>query len=578
MRYLISFPALGRHEAHVHATMPTDGQPALDVMMPTWTPGVYRPEDYADAVDSVLARAADGSSLSVQRTRRNHWRIDTRGTPAVTLTYRLRAASQDPTANWVGDSVIVLNGPATYLTPVGGEGRPAYVTLALPAGWTSLASLDTASDHAPNHYRASSYDALADAPIVAGRLETVQFDVAGATHMLVDAGPAGDFSGERAGRALLRLVVQTQRFWGFLPYPRYEFLNVFGGGAAGPPHLNSTLLTARATTLDTPQDFQAWLVTAARGYFAAFNGTRLHPAEFTPLDREAIPSSPSLWIADGLNDYYAELMVARAGLARPQDFLDRISALIARLQNDAGRRVQTLTAASLDAGSRAARNARAGRTLNVAAKGAVVALLLDAHIRTLTKGARSLDDVLRLAYLRYSGTAGYTADQFRAAASEVAGTDLSDWFAHALDSTDELDYTELLAWYGLEFTGGRRYALHVVDAPAAPALPLAPPDTSAGAPPTFVQQQQHLQALLKADAGPAPGPAADSGSVSRVHQTAGAAHAQAIGAAGKVARVDGVAVQIFDGAETEPAQVPLQVFGVEGGLPRLAARGDAQGH
>ena len=84
-------------------------------------------------------------------------------------------------------------------------------------------------------------------------------------------------------------------------------------------------------------------------------------------------------------------------------------------------------------------------------KGAVAGFLIDAKIRQATDGAKTLDDAMRLAYSRYSGEKGYTPAEFRATVSEVAGTDLSAFFVRLLESTDELDYTEALTWYGLRF-------------------------------------------------------------------------------------------------------------------------------
>src|SRR5262249_42522726 len=71
-----------------------------------------------------------------------------------------------------------------------------------------------------------------------------------------------------------------------------------------------------------------------------------------------------------------------------------------------------------------------------------------------TKGARSLDDVMRLAYGRYSGEQGFTAEQFRRTAEEVAGVGLRSWFEKAVASTEELDYAEALGWFGLRFAPG----------------------------------------------------------------------------------------------------------------------------
>jgi len=84
-------------------------------------------------------------------------------------------------------------------------------------------------------------------------------------------------------------------------------------------------------------------------------------------------------------------------------------------------------------------------------KGSVVGLLLDARIRKATNGARSLDDVMRAAYEKYSGMRGYTADEFRGVAEQVAGVSLKGFWDAAVTSTQELDYTEALETLGLRF-------------------------------------------------------------------------------------------------------------------------------
>jgi predicted metalloprotease with PDZ domain len=78
-------------------------------------------------------------------------------------------------------------------------------------------------------------------------------------------------------------------------------------------------------------------------------------------------------------------------------------------------------------------------------------LLLDAKIRRMTAGRASFDDVMRLAYKRYGGERGFTSDEFRRAAEEIADGDLREWFRKSLSTTDELDYSDLLELYGLRF-------------------------------------------------------------------------------------------------------------------------------
>ena len=94
----------------------------------------------------------------------------------------------------------------------------------------------------------------------------------------------------------------------------------------------------------------------------------------------------------------------------------------------------------------------------------MVGWLLDARIRRATGGAKSLDDLMRLAFARYSGERGFTPDQFKAAAEETAGESLREFFRQSVESTDELDYAEALDWFGLRFkpaAGSARAALGV---------------------------------------------------------------------------------------------------------------------
>jgi predicted metalloprotease with PDZ domain len=84
-------------------------------------------------------------------------------------------------------------------------------------------------------------------------------------------------------------------------------------------------------------------------------------------------------------------------------------------------------------------------------KGTVIAFLLDAKIRKATNGTKSLDDVMRTAYQKFSGPKGYTSDDFRAVAEQVAGVSLKTFWDTAAEGTSELEYTEALEALGLRF-------------------------------------------------------------------------------------------------------------------------------
>lgn len=453
--YTVKFPAPETHFAEVTAMVPTGRRASVELMMPVWTPGFYRVEDYAGKVQDFAVRTPDGKPLPVEQPQKNRWRIQTGGAPSVVVSYRLLCNSRSVTTNWVGEDLAVLNGAAAFVTLVEKTPRAHDIRLDLPPNWKqAMTALNSASgfyNGTSNHFRAPDFDTLADSPIVAGNLSIREFDVAGSKHVLVDAGDYKQWDAQRGAQEIEKIVRATHQFWGFLPFKRYVFLNVFRQGGGGLEHKDSTLLTS-SPRMTVPG--YGWLGFVSHEYFHAFNVKRLRPVELGPFDYERPPSTASLWISEGLTTYFGELLVARAGLGTTQDYLNSVSSHIRQLQTSPGRLLQTLEDSSLDVWNSGTSGVGRDTATKVSyyVKGPVVGFLLDARIQRLTGGKKSLDDVMRLAYKRYSGARGFTAEQFRKTAEEVAGADLKDWFRKALASTEELDYSEALDWYGLRFS------------------------------------------------------------------------------------------------------------------------------
>lgn len=450
--YTISFPSLDAHLAAVRADIPTGGAESVELFIPVWSPGYYRQEDYASKVQDFAAAGPDGGALDVSKPAPNRWRIATGSAPTVRISYSLLCDRRFVTTNWVGPDCAVLNGPATFITTVDHR-RPYRVTIDLPDGWEHAKTGLAAADPAAHTFTAPDYDILVDSPIAAGTFDVREFTVGNSRHELVSIGELGPWNPERPVDDIRRIVAATRGMWGELPFERYVFLFSFGRGGGGLEHLNSTLVTTSPTGMENENGYLSWLGLVSHEYFHAFNVKRLRPVELGPFDYENPPTTSSLWISEGLTSYYGDLMVRRAGLSTQPVLLRQLSREISQLQNSPGRLVQTLSASSEQVwtSSTSGIGNDPAKTISYYVKGPVVGFLLDARIRSATNGAKSLDDAMRLAYARYSGDRGFTAAEFRACAEEVAGADLKEWFARALDSTEELDYTEALDHFGLRF-------------------------------------------------------------------------------------------------------------------------------
>jgi len=453
IRYVLRIPAPQTHYIEVEATYPTARKPVVELMMAVWTPGSYLIREFERHVESVRARDAAGHELRFDKTRKNHWRVYTGGAGAVTLVYRVYAHEQQARTDWVEDSFGLINGAATYITLVEKARRPHEVTLELPSTWSRSVSALDPGNGGPNHYRAPDFDTLVDSPIVAGNPAVYEFSVDGVPHALVNVGEAGVWDGPRSVRDVERIVRAARALWGSLPYRRFLFFNLLTEGDDGIEHKSSTVLRASRWSTRTDSVYAGWLQLVAHEFSHAWNGKRLRPVELGPFDYETEAYTRSLWIVEGLTDYYSWLLVRRAGLVPRDQTLADISAIIQSLQTTPGRLVQPLELASYDAWIKLYRpdENSLNSSISYYTKGSIVGLLLDARIRRLTNGARSLDDVMRLAYQRFSDERGYTPAEFRSVAGQVAGGDLGDFFHRALETTDELDYREMLDWYGLRF-------------------------------------------------------------------------------------------------------------------------------
>lgn len=481
--YTISFPNPSTKAFSVQVHVPSDGKPSVDLMMAIWSPGFYGVQNYAQNVSDFAAKASDGTVLDVTRPSVSRWTVATAGHPEFTATYTVAAPRGSNLSDGVTETSAVIIGPATYITLVEPSGTPrrADVRLDLPAGWVgSMTSLSAASDGKPNHYTAPNYDVLADSPILAGAdLTTTPFTVETIQHYWTYLGHA-EWDGRDAVRMLTPLIEEHIRFWHALPYKRYVFLNIVnpGRGGSGVEHLNSVAITTSGKAPQTAQERFREAAFLSHEYFHAMNVKRLRPVELGPFDYEHAPVTTGLWVAEGLTSYFGDLLTERSGVGTPTDYLEFESRHITDLQTkQPGRLVQTIEQASAQMFDRIP----ADKRVDYYVKGPVVGLVLDAHIRHLTDGRRSMDDVMRLEYQRWSGAHGYTEEEFDRTVSDAAGVDVSAFLHRLIATTKEVDYAEMLDWFGLRFAPS--------DDPSKAWLLQVRPDATAA-------QQQHFAAFM----------------------------------------------------------------------------------
>lgn len=450
--YTLRFPDAAAHYMDVEMVVPTEGANELNLFLPTWTPGSYLVREYSRNIISLNA-AASGSALEVTKTSKNRWIVESEGVASVTINYRLFCREINVRNNWVETDFAVVNGAPTFITIVDDYKRPYLVTVELPSGWETTASPLPSADTA-NSYSAPDFGTLVDSPLIAGSPQVDSFEVDGILHSLVTIGGGGVWDNARAARNVQHLVEAQRTFWGGLPYDEpYVFFNLLTGSRGGLEHKQSMLMTGDRWYTKNRGGIRSWLSLVSHEFFHSWNGKRLRPVELGPFEYEHENYSPSLWVVEGLTSYYQHILLARAGYHTHEKYLGALSGSIAGTEKTPGRFVQSLSESSFDAWIKAYRKDEnsINALFSYYSGGAVAGFLMDAKIQQETDGSRSLDDVLRAAFERYSGKSGYTETEFIALASEIAGKDLTDWFDRLVRQPNQFDYQPALDWYGLEF-------------------------------------------------------------------------------------------------------------------------------
>jgi hypothetical protein len=138
-----------------------------------------------------------------------------------------------------------------------------------------------------------------------------------------------------------------------------------------------------------------------------------------------------------------------------------VSSAIRTLQEAPGRLVQPLEMASYDAWIKQYRPDENSPNVSISyyTKGSLVGLLLDAAIRRRTGGAKSLDDVMRLAPQRYSGRSerlagrrdpgrGWPPHQLHRISITLGSVPPDRWTLEERDEASAAQRAHLSAWLG----------------------------------------------------------------------------------------------------------------------------------
>ncbi len=469
-RLRIADPA--SHLFDVTISAATLGHDRIDFQMPAWSPGRYVIFDFARNVQEVSAVSSDGLPLATSKIDKQTWRVETAGAAGLEFRYRVFADDLSGTFSQLDERHALVNGPSVYMYVVDRKPDPVVLTIEAPKGWRAMNG--AAESPGQTLFEWPNYDQFIDTPTeISPSYELRSFRVGAAEYRVLTHQIGKDREKPDRFVADVEKIVRAEvAFMGQPDLERYTLLFHFDPSADlndGMEHLYSTVIV-RTASLDEEKRYDGLLVVTAHEIFHIWNVKRLRPLELGPWDYTKENYTTSLWIGEGLTNYYGDLSLLRAGIWNERRFLDALGGQITVLQAAPGRRLMSLEQASFDTWlymAAASRQRSNGGDISFSyyMKGQVVGALLDLEIRHRTGNTRSLDDVMRLLYRRFYVDApaetyylkgrGYKGADFLAAVNEVSGSNFSGFFSSYVSGTSELDYGTILGYAGLRLKPDR---------------------------------------------------------------------------------------------------------------------------
>ncbi|MCM3871624.1 MAG: PDZ domain-containing protein [Pyrinomonadaceae bacterium] len=471
--------SMSRPQSHLFAVkieveLPENAPESLDFQMARWSPGRYSVFNFAKNVQEFRADAGicspgslcDLSHRPVTRVDDQTWRVPTMNSSSLTITYKVFANDLSGTFSQLDPRHANFNGGSVFMYIVNHKSDPVRLVINPPPTWRIINGQMERSDQ--REWSFPNWDIMIDTPTeIAPDWTREEFQVQGKKyHVMVHS--FGDEGGKRPAlvRDIEKIVRAETAMWGPPEFDAYTFLIHFAAddhSGDGMEHLTSTQIIQPRALAD-PGMYEDALGTVAHEFFHVWNVKRLRPIEFGPWDFTRPANTRSLWIAEGLTNYYGHLMMTRAGIWDESRFLDREGETITNIENAPGSRLMSaeessLTAPFIDRAQHIQRTNLANTSFSYYPKGELLGLVLDLLIRGRTEGQKSLDDVMRLMYEEfylnspnatyYLRGRGYRSEEFQRVVSEVAGSDFSEFFAKHVRSVEVPPYDEALNYVGL---------------------------------------------------------------------------------------------------------------------------------
>ena len=435
----------------VHETIPVTAGP-LTLLYPQWIPGAHSPVGPVDMLAG-LKLSADGKPVNWKRDKYNVYAFHVDVPAGVTkLDADFQYLSPRTGGFEITDRMMDMMWSNMSLYPAGHYSRDITFapSVKLASGWQLGTALETASRSGDTTtFKPVTFNTLVDSPIYAGQyFKRVDLNPGGKVpvhlDIVADAPKYLEITPEQL-KVHRALVTQAIRLFDSQHYDHYDFLFSLSDVLAG----NGTEHHQSSEDGMDADYFTAWADNApdrdllAHEYTHSWNGKFRRPADLWTPNFNVPMGDSLLWVYEGQTQYWGFVLTARSGMWTPQQFRDALAMVAANYdRNRPGFGWRTLEDTTNDP-TAARRSGLPYRSWQMSEEyysgGQMVWLAVDAKIRALTQGRKSLDDFAKAFFGVDDGsfvTNTYTFDDVVAALNGVAKNDWAGFLRARVDTLD----------------------------------------------------------------------------------------------------------------------------------------------
>lgn len=482
--YEVSFENAVHHEAEIEVTFTNIKNDVFEFRMSRTSPGRYALHEFAKNVYNVKATDGDWNELEVERPDPYSWFV--RGhNGTVNVSYTLFANRGGGTYAQVDETHAHLNMPATFMYAPSLEHAAMEITFNVrdDLNWKVATQLKPLGG---NTFFAPNLQYFMDSPTEISDHGIRSFEVDGQTIHFVLHHNGTEEELDQYFEQVKPIVLEQKEVFGELPnfdYDNYYFLACYVPNASGDgmEHRNSTILTSARSLAN--QGMRRNIGTVSHEFFHAWNVERIRPQSLEPFDFEEANMSGELWFAEGFTSYYTGLILCRAGLRTPEEYVTGLKGTLNYVWNSPGRQFfnpieMSYQAPFVDAARSVDPVNRDNTFISYYSYGSALGLALDLSLR---QQDLNLDDYMKLVWTNYGKEEiPYTIQNLEETLKAYAGEELGEsFFANYIYNSGKpnlwnlfetvgitIELNDNLTWFGRTPNNGNITRSTLVGSPA----------------------------------------------------------------------------------------------------------------